>query len=208
MAMDMPNVPPQDVPVMIAQANQAQSANTTSVRTLGVCSPAPSNRYSGDNGLVPIRSAQDYFNMFESRTPTGPATTTIVQQPTHGVLRLITEADRGTLFGSTADPLDPNANLYAYLPDLNYVGKDSGTVLVDFGNGLKVNVKYFFQAVNHPLGNTGWMDACKKSGVYWKINSSLDTNGTSTLTSVDYLQNIASTNALANAGKLYSSAFW
>jgi hypothetical protein len=180
---DMPNVPPQDVPVMIAQANQAQSGNTTSVRTLGVCSPAPSNHYSGENGLVPIGSAQDYFNMFEYRTPTGPATTTIVQQPTHGVLRLITEAD-GNTFGY--GQFVAANQLYVYLPDSNYVGKDSGTILVDFGNGLKVNVKYFFQAVDHGLGNTGWMDACKKSGVYWKINSTLDTNGTSAITSVEY----------------------
>ena len=205
MAIDMPNVPPHDVPVMIAQANQAQPGNTTTVRTLGVCSPAPNHNYSGDNGLVPIGSAQDYFMLFESRTVTGPATTTIVQQPTHGVLRLQTEAD-GNRFGEgTFVAAD---QLYVYLPDLNYVGKDSGTVLVDFGNGLKVNVKYFFQAINHPLGNAGLQNACNKTGIYWKINSSLDTNGTSTITSVDYLQNIASTDALAKAGKLHSSAFW
>ncbi|OIR01049.1 hypothetical protein GALL_168460 [mine drainage metagenome] len=183
---DMPNVPPQDVPVMIAQANQAQSGNATTVRTFGICNPVPSNHYSAENGLDPIYSAQGFLNMYGSRTPTGPATTSILQQPAHGVLRLVTEADRGTLFGRTADPLDPNANLYAYLPDLNYVGKDSATIQVDFGNGLKVNVKYFFQAVDHPLGNTGLMDACKKTGVYWKINSTLDTNGTSAITSVDY----------------------
>jgi hypothetical protein len=183
---DMPNVPPQDVPVMIAQANQAQPGNMSTIRTIGVCSPAPNNDYSAENGEAPIVVAQAYMQAFENKTVTSPATTVILQQPKHGVLRLVTEADRGTLFDSTADPLDPNANLYAYLPDLNYVGKDSGTVQVDFGNGLKVNVKYYFQAVDHPLGNTGLEDLCAKTGVYWKISATLAPNGTSTLTSVEY----------------------
>src|ERR1022692_246704 len=121
--------------------------------------------------------------MYGSPTLTGPATTTILQQPTHGVLRLLTEADGNSFGEGTFVAAD---QLYVYLPDLNYVGKDSGTVLVDFGNGLKVNVKYFFQAIDHPLGNTGLLDACKKTGVYWKISSTLDTNGTSTITSVEY----------------------
>ncbi len=30
---DMPNVPPQNVPVIIAQANQAQAGNATTART-------------------------------------------------------------------------------------------------------------------------------------------------------------------------------
>jgi hypothetical protein len=183
---DMPNLPPQDVPVMIAQANQAQSGNTTTVRTFGICSPAPSNHYSLENVIEPMGSAQDYFAAYEHRTVAGPATINILQQPTHGVLRLVTEADRGTLFDSSAGPVDPADALYAYLPDAGYVGKDSGTVLVDFGNGLKVNVKYYFQAINGVLGNTGLQDACKKTGVYWKINSILDTNGTSAITSVEY----------------------
>ena len=183
---DMPNVPPQDVPVMIAQTNQAQSGNTTTVRTFGICNPVPSNRYSAENGLDPIYSAQGFLNMYGSQTLTGPATTTILQQPTHGVLRLLTQADVGTILPSGGDPVDPAAALYLYLPDPNYVGQDIGTVQVDFGNGVKVNVKYFFQAVDHPLGNTGLMDACKKTGVYWKISSTLAPDGTSTITSVDY----------------------
>ena len=93
---DMPNVPPQNVPVMIAQANQAQSGNTATVRTLGVCSPVPNNNYSLENVVEPIVVAQGYFQLYEHRTLTGTATTTIVQQPKHGVLRLVTEADRGT----------------------------------------------------------------------------------------------------------------
>jgi len=184
---DMPNVPPHDVPVLIAQANQAQPGNTTTVRTLGVCSPAPNHNYSLDNVTDPILLAGDYMQSFEYRKPPTTATTAILQQPAHGVLRLVTEADRGTLFGSTADPLDPNANLYAYLPDSNYVGNDSATVQVVYGNGLKVNVKYFFQSVNRGGLAENWVDTyCSKTGFYWKISNNLSPNGTSTITSVNY----------------------
>lgn len=121
---DMPNVPPQNVPGIIAQANQAQAGST---RTIGVCHPAPSNEYSGDNGLVPITSAQAYFDLFEHRYVSGTATTTILQQPKHGALRLLAEAD-GNTFGEgrfvAAD------QLYVYLPEQGYLGKDSATTKI------------------------------------------------------------------------------
>ncbi len=170
-AMDMPNVPPQNVPVMIAQASQAQPGDTTKIRTLGVCSPAPNHDYSAENGEDPIVVAQAYMQAFENKTVAGPATTVVLQQPKHGVLRLVTQADVGTILPSGGDPVDPAAALYFYLPDPNYVGKDSATIQVDFGNGLKVNVKYYFQAINGVLGNTGLEDLCSKTGVYWKISS-------------------------------------
>lgn len=184
---DMPNLPPQDAPVMIAQASQAQAGDTAKIRTMGVCAPAPNHNYSLENVRDPILTAGYYLQAYENRNPPGSATTAILQPPKHGVLRLVTEADRGTLFGRTADPLDPNASLYAYLPDANYVGNDTATILVDFGNGLKVNVKYFFQAVNRGGLGDDWVGTyCSKTGPYWKISSTLDANGNSTVTSVEY----------------------
>ena len=205
----MPNVPPQDVPVLIAQANQAQPGNTTTVRTLGVCRPAPNHNYSLDNVVIPIISAGSYLQSFEYRNPPATATTAILQQPAHGVLRLVTQADVGTILPSGGDPVDPAAALYFYLPDSNYVGNDTATVQVVYGNGLKVNVKYFFQSINRGGLAENWMDTyCSKTGLDWKISANLAPNGTSTITSVDYLKNIASTDALAKAGKLHSYAFW
>jgi hypothetical protein len=202
---DMPNVPPQNVPVMIAQANQAQPNDVTTIRTLGVCAPTPNHNYSLENVVDPIGVTQDYMQAFEPKTVTGPATTVILQQPKHGVLRLITEADRGTLFSSTSGPLDPADPGYAYLPNDGYVGKDSATIQVDFGNGLKVNLKYYFQAISGVLGNTGLEDLCSKTGVFWKISSTLDASGNSTLTSVDYLPSLATaTTPVTNAATLAS----
>ena len=55
---DMPNVPPQDVPVMIAQANQAQASNATMARTIGICAASPNQNYSLENVIEPIYSSQ------------------------------------------------------------------------------------------------------------------------------------------------------
>ena len=182
---DMPNVPPQNLPVMIAQANQAQTGGASSTRVVGVCQPAPSLEYTGDNTLSPIGSAQDYLYSYEQKSVTGAATVTILKQPQHGILRMLTEADRGTLFSSSSGPIDPADPGYAYLPEQNY-GKDSATLLVDFGGGIKVKVVYFFQQNEGPLGNTGLEDLCAKTGIYWKISATLAPNGTSTITSVEY----------------------
>ncbi len=190
---DMPNVPPQDAPVMIAQANQAQAGAATKTRTIGVCAPSPNNNYSAENVVIPITEAGYYLQAFEHRNPTGPATTIIVQQPKHGVLRLVTQADVGTILPSGGDPVDPAAALYFYLPEAGYVGKDTAVIEVDFGNGLKVNVKYFFQALSEGLGSDWVGDYCSKTGPFWKISSTLDVNGTNTITSVEYQSPTTST---------------
>jgi hypothetical protein len=186
-----PIVPtPQNVPVMIAQANQAQPNDVTKTRTLGVCYPAPSEQYTGDNTISPIAAAETYLYLYEhQKSVTSPATVTVLQQPKHGVLRLVTEADRGTLFNGDHGPLDPAIaaakGFYAYLPENGYL-KDSATLLVDFGGGIKVKLVLFFKDFRGTLGNTGWEDLCSKTGKMWKISSTLDANGNSTITSVEY----------------------
>lgn len=202
---DIPNAPPQNVPVMIAQANQAQPGDTTTIRTFGICSPAPNNNYSADNGEDPIADAKFYLQQYENRTVTGPATVTILQQPKHGVLRLVTQADVGTILAGDTGTIDAADPGYFYLPETGYLGKDKAIMLVDFGGGLKVKVVFFFQAINGQLGNTGFQDLCSKTGVYWKISSTLAPNGTSTLTAVDYLPSLATaTTSVTNAATLAS----
>ena len=189
---DMPNAPPQNVPVMIVQANQAQASNATTARTIGICAASPNQNYSLENVIEPIGSSQDYFQMYENRTVTGPATVTVLQQPKHGVLRLVTQADVGTILPSGGDPVDPAAGLYFYLPESAYVGNDSATILVDFGS-VKVTVKYYFHAINGPVGDNWIQEYCAPKGMYWKISSTLDANGASTLTSVEHVPAVAST---------------
>lgn len=171
---DMPNIPPQDVPVVIAQANQALGGSGIGARTVGVCAPSPNHNYSLENVRVPILAAGHYLQAYENRPSPATATTAILQPPKHGVLRLVTEADVGTILESGGDPVDPAASLYLYLPDSKYVGKDTAIIQVDFGNGLKVNVKYYFQAVNRGGLGDDWVgDYCSKTGPYWKISSTV-----------------------------------
>ena len=115
--------------------------------------------------------------MYEHQKVKKPATTTVLQQPKHGILRLQTETN---YFESGI--FDPTVSSYAYLPENGYEGKDRATVLVDI-DGIKIKVEYFFQAISGVLGNTGSTDRCRK-GPYWKISSTLGAN--SIITSVEY----------------------
>ena len=187
---DMPNVPPQEVPVMIAQANQAQQDDMMTTRTMGVCQIIPNGAGavpSLDNTISPIVSAGSYLYQFEKYTyeqqniATSTAAITILQQPKHGTLRLATEADHlGTGI------FDPASELYAYLPETGYFGNDSVTLLVDVG-GIKVKVMYFFQMIDVLSIGAGLDKAlCGEKGTSWKISSTLDANGNSTINSVEY----------------------
>jgi len=191
---DMPNVPPQEVPVMIAQASQAQGTSVTE-HAIGVCDPIgnmPGVAPNLTNTISPKIQAQIYFNLYAHQKIDGTATVTVLQNPKHGVLRLVTEADRGSLFSSDSGPTDPANNpLYVYLPEQGYLGNDSVTMLVDIG-GKRVKEVYYFKVVDHPVNNDGDAEICT-SGPFWKISSSLDSNGNSTITSVEHVSLTSST---------------
>jgi hypothetical protein len=179
LVMEMPNLPPQNAPVMIAQANQAKPGNVKTTRTLGVCSPVPNRDFSLENVISPLGEAGMYLRNYVHRQVQNIGTATILQQPIHGILRLVTEADRGTLFSRGSSALKPDAGLYAYLPEKGYLGKDQAIFLVEIG-GVTVKVVHFLQAVDGPLGNTGAERRCSKTGDMWKISSTVDANGNST----------------------------
>jgi len=212
--LDMPNVPPQDAPVMIAQVNQAQSSAVRASRTVGICQiipNAPLATPSLENVISPIGTAQDYFYKYEhKKTVTGPVTITILQQPKHGILRLITEADRfgADRFGN--DKSEPVAGLYVYLPNKGYYGKDGAVVQVEIG-GIKVKQNYYFYPVDNSFSKDWEQEYCKK-GYSWKISSTLDANGNGTLTAIDYLPPLTSdasnpaTDTAALAAELGSNA--
>jgi hypothetical protein len=179
---DMPNVPPQNVPVMIAQANQAQAGDKTKARAFGTCFPMP----SGGDALSPLVSAKTYFLLYEPQTTfTEPATLTVLQQPKHGILRLMTEADRGIYFSSTSAPIDPNDPGYLYFAEKGYLGDDKASFLIERG-GIKVTVVYFLKVFEGSFGASGGDSYCEDTGERWKISSTLAPNGTSTITSIEY----------------------
>lgn len=186
---DMPNVPPQHVPVMIAQANQDQMRDSTTTRTMGTCQIIPNATDatpSLENVISPRVSAQEYMYRFEQqmyvqqKIATSSASITILQQPKHGVLRLVTETDK---FGTGR--FDQSAQDYVYLADKGYLGNDSATILVDIG-GIKVKVIYFFETIDVASVGEGLQESLCEKGAYWKISSTLDSKGNSTINSVEY----------------------
>jgi hypothetical protein len=178
---DMPNIPPQNVPALIAQANQAQSSTKLPEHAVGICqiiSNGEGHTPDSENVIEPISTAQDYFYQYENKkTVAGLATIFILQQPKHGSLRLVSEADRGTIFDRTVAPLDPAIKMYAYIPEKGYFGKDSTIVLVDIG-GIKVKVSYSFPSVDKHFSKDWEKEYCKK-GYSWKISYTFDTKAKS-----------------------------
>lgn len=173
---DTPNVPPQNVPVMIAQANQAQLGDMKTTRAVGICSLIPNGAFATpptENRVHPIVEAFSYLYSYESQlyNQTNPdrdtAIMTVLQSPKHGSL---TEGGGG---------------IYVYLPEKGYFGNDSATVLVSVG-GIKVKVIYFFQSIDVASVGEGLQDALCENGYKWKISSTLDANGNSTITSIEY----------------------
>lgn len=184
---DMPTAAPQNLPVLVAQANQAQGGDLAKTRVLGVCFAAPNNpaNYSLENVMSPVAAAAFYISQFEHRTIAGPVVVTILRQPEYGVLRLVTEADRWKLLGSSSGPIDPSDPGYAYMPESGYVGTDRATILVEIG-GIKIKQEIFLRAVNGVLGNAGSSPYCSPKGMFWKISGTLDAEGNSVITGVDY----------------------
>ena len=154
--------------------SQTSSEGATKIRTLGVCMPVQNTPGSaGDGSISPIASAQTYFYSFEhQRYAEGSATVKVLEQAKHGIVRLLTEADRGILFDRSAGEINPADASYIYLPDEGYLGKDSASLLVDFGEGLKVKVIYYIQSVDQFTGGNEWESQfCSKTGANWKISS-------------------------------------
>jgi hypothetical protein len=151
---------------------------------MGICQPidnSPGVTLNLENAFDPAVQAKIYFELYEHQKIGGAATVTVLQNPKHGVVRLVTEADHLGM-----GVFDPSAPYYAYFPESGYLGIDSATILVDIG-GMTIKEVYYFHAVNHPVGNDGDQAICK-TGPYRKISSTLDSNGTITITitSIEY----------------------
>jgi len=170
LVVDMPDMPPQYTPVVIAQASQAKQANATTDRTIGVCHlienpPIPSG--SAVNAISPVTTVWEYLKKQERLTPKQltdemfkAAKTSVLQGPGHGTLQ------------------DEGGGYYGYHPAPDYFGQDRSTLLVEIG-GLKVKAMYFFNVL-HGVGG-GDQDPYKDKkncpkGEMWKISLSTDTD--------------------------------
>ena len=154
-ALDLPDVPPQSAPVVMAQASQGQQGNQAVERTMGVCHLVPNTdplrQPSAENVVEPAGEAVAYFRLYEHRDVKGPAKITLLQGSKHGVLN------------------NEGNGAYAYIPEPGYLGKDRVVALVEIG-GFKVKQTYYFQAIpGAAIGNTTYDEYCGKNGYRWKI---------------------------------------
>ncbi len=138
--MDAPDVPPQYSPIVIAQAEQAQSQAPAVAakleRTIGVCQLI-------ENPAIPVGTA------FNTMSPAGSAWSYLREVAKLGAdevtdemfmsakVSLLQEAVHGTV----KEEWDQN---YRYIPTPNYLGTDRATFLVEMGN-YRISVVYHFK---------------------------------------------------------------
>lgn len=187
---DIPNAPPSaPMVVLVAQANTGQQIAAKNEHILGVCDVVNVNG-TGQARAYPTINANSYFRTHDATINPGTAKITILQQPKHGSLEPDSRGDWGDA---------------KYIPNDGYLGDDAFVMQVE-GSGHTVTLKYFI-AVTDDWGLTGNPDPICK-GPIWKISQ--DTNGTPTLTAVNYQSPIinaraSTTDTAALASTLESS---
>ena len=165
----LPNVPPQDVPMVIAQAKQASVAEVRS-RAVGICLPVSNNESMSGDVFDPIAEAARYLRRYEHKKIIGstePGTVVVLEQPIHGVLRPLSESDRGKYFDVLSAPLDALHPAYVYVPDKNFFGHDKMVVAVEVA-GAKVKVVYYIRVVE---GRGDVQEHCDERGYFWRIST-------------------------------------
>ncbi len=186
--MDMPNVPPQYIPVIVAQASQITKQNAK--RTIGVCHPIENkleSKSSAVNSLSPIGATYGYFLNMEGEkfdwSVVEAGQLSLVEAPAHGTL---------SSYSATGS--------FSYISnDYEYAGTDRAVFLVEMGD-YKIKIIYDFVLMQSVPGSGAQGDATDNkricpNGRMWKISSTLDTNGNSTLNSVEYQPSTVTTSA-------------
>jgi VCBS repeat-containing protein len=182
--MDMPNTPPQYTPVIVAQA--AQTTSQGADRTIGICHTIenrPESKLSAVNATSIVMAAMAYLEDFEHikfdqssyLAAYNNAKMTLLQAPKHGELMLWAGRQTGRYLST----------------DYTYEGLDSATVLVDV-SGYKVKVIYRFVLMKNVPGSSDQGEATDDrnicpNGAVWKISTTPDANGNSTVNSVEHL---------------------
>jgi hypothetical protein len=165
--VDIPDVPPQYAPVVLAQSSQVQAAKGEFDRVIGVCqlveNPAnlfmPPGELSGTNAIGPTGAVESYFVSAEGKTlKEESAESTVLKGPAHGRLQSLSENGSVLLY---------------YVPNNGYLGKDSVTfqVLMD---GMKVKVAYSLHVVENVQGSD---DSVICPETYWRISGTVPDSG-------------------------------
>jgi hypothetical protein len=174
------NFPPQNSPVMIAQASQGKQSAAKTDRTVGICQALSNPALDGavataENSLTPAGAATTYFLSFENRKVAGPSKVTVLEYPKHGKLE-----DLGTFVTRNGVQVDTGKKTYDFIPESGYLGQDSATFLVEIG-GYKLKMVYVFKVATE-VDNKKEELLCPNS--YWRISANFDASDNSNITAV------------------------
>lgn len=168
---------------VITQATQAGQGDANTERTIGVCHPLsnpaqpqiPGATTSAENSLSPVLSVKNYFYSVENLTVEGKSSVIVLAGPKHGRLE-----DIGTtVYDENGSPIrDTGERNYLYIPEPDYLGNDSATLLVEIG-GYKVKMVYSFRV--ETVVND-FYELCPKP--FWRISANVDGNGI--ITAIEY----------------------
>jgi len=161
--MDVPNIPAQEPPLIVADASATQVAAQKYDRTIGVChlSANPFVPKSAENVLSPPMEITAYFRKKEHYKIEGQPSVSVLQMPAHGAL------------------VDEGEGYFAYYPEKGYLGNDRATLLVEVG-GKKVRMEYFFrvmESIFESPGEDNYAEFCPEKVRVWKISTATDENG-------------------------------
>lgn len=184
--MDVPNIPAQEPPLIVADASASQGAARAYDRVIGVChlSANPFVPKSAVNVLNPAMAIKNYYRVEEKFKITGQFNISVLQMPLHGILE------------------NEGEGYYAYYPEKGYLGNDQASLLVEVG-GKKIKMEYFFrvmqsvspEAEGEPsIYEQGY---CPTKARVWKISSTTDASGNNFITAVDYQTYVANINGVA-----------
>jgi hypothetical protein len=209
---DMPNVPDQYLPVIVAEARPMVAASPNKNMTFGVCQLVPNLSYvpvGGEHALNPASVAVADLWRFDEHFRQMPedqrreallalektAKVTILQQPTYG-----------TLSDTARDYPDATPDSPYYNPKPGYLGKDQVIFLVEMG---EYKIKLIFNV--YPVAGSSEdpkaiEKLCGKRGTYYKISSASE-QLSALLSSTDYsLLLTGSTGVAFNFANLPSAA--
>ncbi len=200
--VDMPDMTYTQDQVVIAQAQQKQIDKGIDLH-IGVCALVGYPPYPGSGGvIVPGFDVHLYYEHVEGlindRYP-GNETVTLLKEPQHGILESIADG-HGRAYKYFPDP-DYFSNLPPLYSDPNNFFKvDQASFLVSYeGKNIQVDTRIAIanSALDFNEDNPRDMALYKKlcpSGNYWKINGSVNQNGSSSINidiDIDSLEQIS-----------------
>jgi hypothetical protein len=165
--MDMPNIPPQQLPVII-EAKASQTNKDGNYGTIGVCIARPTREKmtpekdrNGEYDIAPRAYANNIFYQGPGFPQSHDldyenAKITVFQSPKHGTL---------------SKDLSPGKTI-SYYPEAGYAGKDKIVLLVDI-EGYKIKLAYFIEMLSdYETGHKGlFKNICPEETNWFQISA-------------------------------------